>query len=246
MIFYFSGISDRHTYSLLDGIVTDFLVDDSDIDNLPPAQRIGMLDSGAYRLYKKGLEISRKNFIHVTQQVAERCERIVAPDVIGKPDRTLDNFEAVRNFSHLSDKIFPVWQWNAPQKHLDYYLSQSELVGIGGLARIFHLDKTPEEKQNRDRVLSELKQICQSYPKRFHIFGLNYLKAIEELSPLIFSADSSVWLRGAKYAYVIFTNAKNGHLTQAPARAIPEFARLNRDQRCAVSAKNINNFCKRF
>ena len=246
MIFLFSGFGDRKTYQMLDGIVTDFLVDEVDIDNIPQNVPIGMLDSGAFRLYRKNQEIDLEHYLHRTEAIASRCTRIVAPDVIGDANRTLQNYQLVKIAPHLRNKIVPVWGWNTPTEYLKFYLSESPLVGIGGLAETFHLGKTPEEKSRRDRVLSELKELCEEYPKRFHIFGLNYLKAIETLAPVAYSADSSVWLRGARYAYVIFVHERNQHLTQAPAKSIAQYASFDREGRCRESAKNINQFVQKM
>lgn len=246
MIFYHSGINEKKIFDLLNGVVTDFLVDEIDIRYLPPETGIGVLDSGAYRLYKKSLEIVLENYLAKTREFGARCARIVAPDVIGDPERSLRNYEAVKSAPHLKNKLIPVWGWDAPREYLDYYLSEQPLVGIGGLARIFHDDKTPEEKKRRERVLSELLELCREYPQRFHIFGLNFLKAIEVLSPFLFSGDSSVFLRGRRKRFAIFVHEKNKHLTQAPAKFIPQYAALSPDELCRMNAKNIADFVKQF
>ena len=75
MIFYFSGIGDRKNFELLDGVVSDFLVDEIDIAHLPADRRVGILDSGAYRLYKKGLTINLDGYVAQTRRLAARCDR---------------------------------------------------------------------------------------------------------------------------------------------------------------------------
>ena len=130
-----------------------------------------------------------------------------------------------------------------PRKYLEAYLSEAKTVGIGGIARIMRAGgKTKEEVKLRDTVVKELLALCRECPDRFHIFGLNYLKAIETLAPWAKSADSSNWLRGGRYGYVIFKHTKNNHLTQAPAKFIPDYKNLDRAGRCILSAQNIECF----
>jgi hypothetical protein len=243
MKFYFSGIAEKKTFALLsEAKVTNILTDPTDAKNIPFNRRIGILDSGAYKYFAKGKDLDLRTYLAHVATLEARCDYIVAPDVIGNAGQTFINWQVVKDAPLVRDKLIPVWQFNAPKEHLEAFLQESRLVGIGGLAKTFHNNKTAEEKRLREETLKSLLELCAKYPQRFHIFGLNFLKAVEQLAPFAFSCDSSNWLRGKKYGFVIFKHSINGHLTQAPARAIAEYQDLTPDQRCVVSARNIENF----
>lgn len=89
-------------------------------------------------------------------------------------------------------------------------------------------------------MLDELTAICETFPDRLHIFGMNWLRAIELLKDKVYSADSSKWLDGARYSHVIFTNSRTGHLSQAPAKALS--LTLDRSERCILNARNLEEF----
>jgi hypothetical protein len=89
------------------------------------------------------------------------------------------------------------------------------------------------------RVLDELTELCQQYGKGLHLLGLNWLKAFQRLAPLIRSADTSKWLDGARYGHALFVNSRTGQLSQAPARAIPQYAGLDREGRCKLAALSL-------
>lgn len=243
MKFYFSGISDPDTFAMLEAArVQNILVDHQQIRNLPEQQKIGILDSGAFRHFRASSQISLNQYRLTVKNCLERAEFIVAPDVINDPQQSFLNWLAVKDTPVLKSKLFPVWQWNAPFEYLQKYLDNAPVVGIGGLAQIFRNDTTPEECALREETLELLLYLCQKFPQRFHIFGLNYLTGIQQLGPFAYSADSSVWLRGARYGYLIFQHSKTKNLTQAPARNLPFSRHFNREQRCIANAKNIENF----
>lgn len=167
---------------------------------------------------------------------------IVAPDCIGNPAKTFRRWQIIKT-EITSEKLIPVWEWASPRKYLEAYLREAKIVGIGGIAQIMRAaDKTKEELKLRDNVAQEILALCREFPDRFHVFGLNYLKAIETLAPWARSADSSKWLRGGRYGYIIFKHTKNNHLTQAPAKFIPDYKNLDRAGRCIASARNIEAF----
>lgn len=246
MKFYFSGIGDKSTYELLErAAVENILVDQRDAKNIPLSRKIGILDSGAYRLFKKNRQIDFGSYVQALSVWHSRCELIVAPDVILNPEQTYLNWLAITGVPLVRDKLIPVWQWQAPTAHLEEYLGEAQIVGIGGLAKIMRAgDKTKAELSLREKTLSELTELCAKFPGRFHLFGLNYLKAIEKLAPFAYSADSSNWIRGRKYRFIIFQHSINKHLTQAPARAIPEYKNLDPDELCIESARNIERFLR--
>lgn len=239
MQFYLSGIAGKGEFGMINAADTQLplLVDPVDLKQVTDWHGSLALDSGAYRAFKKETTIDINHYLDAAHSRA--FDFVVAPDVIGNPQQTLENWLAVKD---IGLNLVPTWEWGADQSFLRRYLDEAPLVGIGGLVPIMRLKNKGPERKIKDQMLIELSQLCQQFPNRFHIFGLNWLWAIESLQDCIASGDSSKWLDGARYAHVIFTNSKTGHLSQAPAKCIPEAKNLDRKQRCVASIQAIANF----
>lgn len=229
MNFYFSGVSGASEYGMLAAAgVRHLLVDQFDLPNVPRGRDRVALDSGAYRAMKKRLHLRVDDYIRLIRNSGP-FDFVMSLGVIGDPASSRDNWEAMRraNVSALS-----VWQWGARADELKRYSDEAQIVGIGGLATLM---------RNKDaRMLDELTALCESFPDRLHIFGMNWLRAIERLKDKVHSADSSKWLDGARYSHVIFTNTKTGQLSQAPAKALN--LTLDRSERCILSARNLEEY----
>jgi hypothetical protein len=229
MKFYFSGVSGASEYGMLAAAgVRHLLVDQFDLPHVPRGRERVALDSGAYRAMKKNVCLSVDDYIRLIRNSGP-FDFVVSLDVIGDPARSRDNWEAMRR---AGVEALPVWQWGARQDELRAYLDEAQIVGIGGLATLMR-DKDA-------RMLDELTAICESFPDRLHVFGMNWLRAIERLKDKVYSADSSKWLDGARYSHVIFTNTRTGHLSQAPAKALN--LTLDRSERCILSARNLEEY----
>jgi hypothetical protein len=228
--FYFSGVSGASEYGMLAAAgVRHLLVDQFDLPNVPcgPRARVA-LDSGAYRAMKKRLHLRVDDYIRLIRNSGP-FDFVVSLDRVGDPASSRHNWEAMRR---ARVEALPVWQWGAEPDELRAYLDEAQIVGIGGIATLM---------RNKDaRMLDELTAICESFPDRLHIFGMNWLRAIEQLKNKVFSADSSKWLDGARYSHVIFINTRTGHLSQAPAKALG--LTLDRSERCISSARNLEEF----
>lgn len=209
--------------------VEHVLVDPTD---LPQAERFRhiALDSGAYRIWKKGGALDVSAYLELVERLAGRIDFAVAPDVVGDPEATKRNWLQVRHCR----KVVPVWQWGSPWEHLEEYLSERELVCIGGLV--------PLMRVKDEKMLAELEALCQEYPGRFHVLGINWLKAIERLRELVASGDTSKWLDGGRYGHLIFVHGRTGHLHQAPAKALSQ-GHLNRRERNILCARALVQFC---
>lgn len=230
MKLYFSGVSGRSEFEMLtEAGVSDFLADKWDIDNIfiHLDTRVA-LDSGAYRAWKKGTPINVHEYLHYCT-LNNFYDFKVMLDVFGQPHHTWENWVA-----YFQGKDFvPVWSWGAPREYLQAYLSESDLVGIGGLV--------PSMRAKDEAMLMELHRLCEAHPGRFHLFGCNWLKALRVLKNLVHSADTSKWLDGGRYGHVIFVHTKNGHLTQAPAKVLG-LGHLSRRERCVESARAMNEY----
>jgi hypothetical protein len=177
---------------------------------------------------KKNLRLSVDDYIGLIRESGP-FDFVVSLDVIGDPASSRNNWEAMRR---AGVQAIPVWQWGAASEELRAYLDEAQVVGVGGHATLM---------RNKDaRMLDGLTAICESFPDRLHIFGMNWLRAIERLKYKVHSADSSKWLDGARYSHVIFINIRTGHLSQAPAKALG--LTLDRSERCILSARNLEEY----
>lgn len=239
MQYYISGISSAAELQMVKKAQTTLplLVDPTDLKHVLEWPGSVALDSGAYRHFKKNTIIDINHYLDAAH--SRVFDFVVAPDVIGNPQKSYENWLSVKD---LGLNLVPTWEWGADTSFLHCYLDEVPLVGIGGLVPTMRMKNKGSDRKIKDKMLSELSQLCQKFPNRFHIFGLNWLWAIESLQDCVASGDSSKWLDAARYGHVIFQNTRTGHLSQAPARCIPEAKDLDRQQRCVSSLQAIANF----
>ena len=189
MKYYMSGISGDAEIKLLSAAGAHHVL----VDQFDLAHGLGFpalaLDSGAYRAFKNGLTLSTADYATRVRGITRPLDFVVSLDVIGDPVQSLQNWRALKD---LGVSSVPVWHYDADQTFLLRYLDEGcPIVGIGGLAGTMRKD-SPERKA----ALKTLVSLCASYPNRFHVFGLNWCGAINELRGGLHSADSSLWLRG--------------------------------------------------
>lgn len=259
MLFMPSGINDAKTAAMAAACSTYALADPTDLPIVKQSFATWHIavDSGGYALFKAGTPITDAMAVEFVnaRRSGDPCYPYLlhfALDQIGDHDRTYELY--VKFFQ--GDRFVPIYPWGAPRAHLLEYMHRASminlpngtipLVGIGGLARLFrggHRVKDPVEKKRldalRDQTLDAVQELCAEFPATFHILGLNSLPGIERLAPLAASCDSSKWLDGGRYGYMIFKHRKTGKLSQAPAKTIPEYASLDRTQRCCRSLVNL-------
>lgn len=249
MELYFSGVASRTEYDwLMRAGVESILVDQYDLKNIPDEHRPVALDTGAYKISKsKGkLTLDVDSYVELARSRGP-FSRVFAPDVIGDPARTKEHWLAVKG---RGVEFTPVYHWQAADPDLlRYYLDESQYVAIGGLVKLMREGKTPEQKRARQQMLEQLAEIAARYPQRLHIFGICWVKAIEELNDLVASSDTSKWLDGGRYRFIIFRNLINNHLSIAPQRAIkvkdvPIYAHLDRAGLNITNARNMQAFVK--
>lgn len=247
MKLYFSGISDKDAIAMLQSANTShWLIDQFDLvrlqESIPKDVEL-VLDCGAYKLWKQEKRICVGAYLKTINYFLKKgfkFSKIVAPDVFGDFEATWDNWERVK---HLPHPWMPVWGWGNSYETLLKCLDEAPVVGIGGLVPLMRegqWKKTPAAH----RMLEELVSLCEEFPNRLHIFGINWLKAIEQCQ-LAASGDTSKAWDGARYAHIIFQNTKTGRLQQCKSDLIPEYAHLYRPERCIESAKTLNNYCNK-
>lgn len=265
---FFSGVAGPTEYSMLrEAGCTDLLVDPADECNVP-ADHQGWLfrDSGAYRIHKQGGDIDLCAYAGDLVGLGRRYSIVASADVFADVQRSYDNWLALRAKLEITFRaarrrqefyLLPVYPWGdaehrrCTEQVLGHYLDVAPYVGIGGLVPYMRGKAVDGRwatdaaaKAARDQAVVELGLLLTRHPGRFHLFGLNYLRGLEQLLPLARSADTSKWLDGGRYGHVIFTNTRTGHLSAAPARAIPEYAGLDRRGRCVESARGMLAFTR--
>ena len=257
MVWWTSGIDSTTDAGLAAGGVKRVLGDPVSLPYMSiffPDREIA-LDSGAYRNFK-----NKKRRI-TTEQDARLYSNLypdrkfafrIAMDVLGDAETTMLYWNKV--FYGHERGFVPVFQWGGPEEHLQQYLEQApwvhavhtNLVAIGGLAPILRgghrtKDKAAKAKldRRRDEVIEQILILCERYPNRFHILGLNHLDTINRTRHLVASADASKWLDGRRYGYVFFIDTRTGRLRYAPSGAIKEYAEMSTSQRLTHNARII-------
>lgn len=236
MKLYFSGIASVQERQVLEAAgVSQVLVDPEDFWVVEDWAGQRILDSGAYRALKTTGLPPDVMLLHQLDR-AYRFDYVVGPDVIGDPHATKVNW--IRFWPSANNTVIPTWHWGEPGGFLQDYLLYAPVVGIGGLV--------PLMRAKDEKMLAELVPLCRAHPGRFHIFGLNWLKAIQQLKPYAFSADTSKFIDGARYGHIIFVHTKTGNLQQIPARAAgwdERYAAMNRFERMVECARVLKEFC---
>lgn len=252
---YFSGIDSEKTLRMvLDAGGSHVLVTPSQWAGIEsPLPEARFLDCGSYEYFKAGKEGNPVDYLHFAHNLPGKWPVKVAYDVIGDAERTMGYWREIFKpfyYPDLGTVFTPIYQWGAPRDHLSEYLDSRELVGIGGMVRLFRGGHQQKDKSlkaqldsQRDRAIDELHDLCSTYPGRFHIFGINSLKAIDAVYGLAASGDTSKWLDGARYGYAIFRNTKTNKLSQAPAKFIPGWEGLDREGRCKGAVKTFEQYC---
>lgn len=220
MYFYFSGLSEINDALMLKrASVNQVLVNPTKIHLSRGFLKVA-LDSNAYYHFRYGGTLDVIRYMEVA--VSGNYAWISAPDVIGDPEATYQNWLMARrwlkqNFESYPVRMIPVWGWETPRKFLKHYLKHSWIVGIGGLVILMRQGKSEnsEERAIAYRMLRQLKTLCQQYPQRFHIYGCNWTVALNHLRHLAHSADSSLAWDGARYG-LIFTFIKASWFAHLP------------------------------
>jgi hypothetical protein len=200
-----------------------------------------IIDSGAYKFFKKGKSFPLTEYLDFLNSIPlSRVHKVIMPDVIGDFEATWNNYLEVKN---LPFPWIPVWGWGDSHERLAVYLDSFEVVGIGGLVKLMRLHKSEDKDEKRlaEETCEKLIFLTEQYPNRFHIFGTNWLKALQQFT-YAYSCDTSKAWDGARYGSIIFKHTINQNMCIAPARVIPEYKHLTRGQLCVKSVCNLDAF----
>lgn len=249
MDLYFSGVASPTEYRWLKQAgVEHILVDQFDLKHVPDDDRPVALDTGAYKISKSGGRLALDVGAYVeTALTRGPFSQVFAPDVIGDPATTKRYWRAVKG---RGVEFTPVYHWQAHDPDLlSFYLDEAPRVAVGGLVKLMREGKTAEQKRARLRMLEQLGEIAARHPRRLHIFGICWLQAIEALKDLVASADTSKFLDGGRYRFIIFQNTITGRLSLGPQKAIkvrgvPIYAGLGREELNITNARNMEAFVR--
>lgn len=161
------------------------------------------LDSGAYSALNQGKEI---NILQYCQFIKDNAEHITAYanlDVIGDPEKTLENQKIMEN-EGLSP--IPCYHYGEDIKYIiDLIEKDYEYIAIGGMAPIPSITLIPW----LDRLFTNY--ICDTSGcpiVKTHGFGLTSVKIMIRYP--WFSVDSSTWLMTSRRGIITFPKFKNG------------------------------------
>lgn len=245
MKFYHSGIGKPARGSALSeeflmlqkAGVSYILADQFQLKYLGDYRRGVALDCGSYYAFKKRVVLNLESYLE-TARTRGPFDFTVALDAVGNYRLSHAYWEAAKQ-AGLAPGMIPVWQFGAPESYLEQYLDESHLVGIGGLAMLM--------REKNEEMRRKLITLCERWPGRFHIFGLNWLRCFGDLKDLAHSADSSKWLDGARKGTIIFHHTGNNHLAQVPEAIAIDLGiidgPLSREERCIQSAISIEKYC---
>lgn len=224
--YYFSGVAGASEAGFLRAAgVKHVLVDPSDLQNAVGFEHV-VLDSGAYRCFKRGAALDAAAYQSLARTAT--VDWHLAPDVIGNPVATERNWD-----THRQKGMVPIWGFGAERRLLHKYLDQSERVAVGGLVTLM--------REKNEDMLREVGALCDQFPRRLHLLGANWLKAACRLNDTSASMDSSEFLVGGRYGYLIHFNTRSKQLQRAPARVLG-CGDLDRATLIVECAKAINDF----
>lgn len=141
------------------------------------------LDSGAYTAWTKGEVVTIRDYARFIAKLPFVPDRTMTLDVIGDADGTRRNFEIMLR---MGLPVTPIVTRGDDPAVLEFYYQHSDLVGLGGVARIDHASAA----------------WCQAMmahvgERKAHILGMTRFDWVKLLRP--WSVDSSTWLSGARF-----------------------------------------------
>jgi hypothetical protein len=141
-----------------------------------------VLDSGAFTAWKAGKSIELDDYCRFIESLPFKPWRYFTLDVIGNPEASMKNYEAMlkRGF-----KPIPIFTRGEDPSVINDYYKTSDVVGIGGLVG------TPNNKGFVNGIMKHIKD------RKVHWLGFTSMDFIKYYKP--YMCDSSSWESGARY-----------------------------------------------
>jgi hypothetical protein len=144
------------------------------------------LDSGAYSVATKKIKIDLDDYIEYIKKMG--LKTYAALDVIGDAAKSKENYIYMRK---NGVEPIPCFHINEPFEYLEYYLSESKYIALGGVALL--------KRENKVRPwLSHCFSIIKKKPAvKVHGFGITIWNILTSFP--FYSVDSTSWQNPARY-----------------------------------------------
>lgn len=145
-----------------------------------------LIDSGAFTAWKGGKTVELDDYCRFIEGLPITPWRYFTLDVVGDPDGTQRNYEAMlrRGFTPV-----PIHTRGDSLAALDRYYETSDVVALGGLVG------------GGDRAKAHVKAVTQHAGSRhLHLLGVTSLNWLKYLRP--YSVDSSSWENGGRWGLI--------------------------------------------
>lgn len=158
-------------------------------------EKLFFLDSGAYSIATKKINIDIKEYIAYIKQYKEYITYYSVLDAIGSAEQTYKNQKIMEK---AGLKPIPCFHYGEDPKWLIEYINNYKYISIGGLVR------TPKRKRKDwlDHIFS--KYICNvgGLPKvKVHGFGITDIESL--LRYPWYSVDSTSWLLVSRFGRIL-------------------------------------------
>jgi hypothetical protein len=150
-----------------------------------------MLDSGAFSVDKSGTKIDIDSYIDFIKEHEELDIVPVSLDVIA--DKT--GKKSMKNWLYMLDKgvwTLPTYHVGEPFEILDFYVENSDYVGLGGMAR--------DTVQWRTLV-PNMETIFNRHNHKYHAFGINDFRIVKRFP--FYSVDALTWKHGSMFGRLV-------------------------------------------
>lgn len=151
-----------------------------------------LLDSGAFTVFNSGGHIDIDDYIQYIKDHQGKVKNLTATvlDVIG------DYEGSVRNWDYMRSKgtnPIPVYHLGEPFEVLDYYVSHTDHIGIGGIAGVTSSAST---------INPPLQRIYARHPEvKVHLFGVVDFRIVQRFP--FNSCDALTWRGGSRFGELV-------------------------------------------
>lgn len=147
-----------------------------------------MIDSGAFSVAQIGRVIDFDEYCEYVKKNQSKVDYFIALDVLDNCDKSVEQYNEMRN---KGLDILPVFHYGEPMEVLEEYLSKTDYVCLGAIAR----GGKKEKYKWLDRIWSK---VMYKYPeKKIHLLGITAVDILERYPA--YSCDSASGVLTASY-----------------------------------------------
>lgn len=185
-----------------------------------------LLDSGAFTAWNAGKVVTLDNYCSFLDSLPITPWRYFMLDVIGDPDATMRNYNAMLDRGY---KPVPVFTPSQSFDDIETYYRTTDLIGCGGLTT----------KYGKDGLLYLQKVMQHVQGRNIHLLGYTKPDYVKYFRP--YSCDSSSWSRAQRYGLcdLYIGNGKYIGFTRRQAHKRPSDQILHAIKRLGFS---LNDF----